>query len=115
MVPYVAVLTHIADQNNTKAMKNMGVKNGYVLHLSILNHHFNSWKDLGSRYESPFTAIRKKNVLGSLGGTLGGRITQAEELKPGQESWVPAPSAGWQETLEGLFIHLKQGHRQKKN
>lgn len=57
-----------------------------------------------------FTAIRKKNVLGSLGG----RITQAEELKPGQESWVPAPSAGWQEALEGLFIHLKQGHRQKK-
>lgn len=68
MLPYVAVLTHIADQNNTKAMKNMGVKNGYVLHLSILNHHFNSWKDLGSRYESPFTAIRKKNVLGSFGG-----------------------------------------------
>lgn len=63
MFPLLAVLTHILDQNNTKDMKNIRVNNGYVIHLSILNHHFNSLKTLCSSYESPFTAIRKKIVL----------------------------------------------------
>lgn len=66
MLPLPGVLTHIVDQNNTKAMKNTGVKNGYVLHLSILNHHFNSLENLCSRYEGPFT-LRKKECFETLG------------------------------------------------
>lgn len=73
MLPLVGVLTHIVDQNNTKDMRNIQVKNGYVLHLSILNHHFNSLENLYSRYESPFIAIRKNNVLRSLGERITGR------------------------------------------
>lgn len=79
MLPLVGVITHIVDQNNTKALKNIGVKNGYVLHLSILNHPFNSLENLCSRYEGPFTAPRKKNVLRPLGESIPGR---------GAEIWV---------------------------
>lgn len=79
MLPLPGVLTHIVDQNNTKAMKNTGVKNGYVLHLSILNHHFNSLENLCSRYEGPFT-LRKKNVLRLLGEGITGR---GAEMWPG--------------------------------
>lgn len=61
MLPLAGVLTHILDQNNTEDMKNIGVNNDYAIHLSILNHHFNSLKPLCSSYESPSTAIRKKD------------------------------------------------------
>lgn len=80
MLPLLGVLTHIVDQNNPKAMKNTGVKNGYVLHLSTLNHPFSSLENLCSRYESPFTALRKKNVLGPLGEGIPGR---GAEMWPG--------------------------------
>lgn len=107
MLPLVGVLTHIVDQNNTKDMKNIRVNNGYAHHLSILNHHFNSLENLCSRYESPFTAIRKNNVLRSLGERFTGRGAKIWPEVLGRQSTL---GQRWYWFCTTILAVIIQGH-----